>query len=127
VTRILVVDDDVYARTVVRAILEHAGYEVAEAVDGAAALGAYRDAGADLVLCDLFMPDVDGLELIRELRREAPDLKIIAMSAGGFRGTLDVLVVARRLGAVETLSKPFNPRGLVQAIERVLGQPPAPG
>ena len=124
-TRILVVDDDVHARTVAKAILEHAGFEVTEAVDGAAGLKAYRDTDADLVLCDMFMPDVDGLELIRELRREAPDLKVVAMSAGGFHGTLDVLVIARRLGAVEALSKPFNPRELVRVVQRALGPPPA--
>jgi len=118
VTRVLVVDDDADARAVARAILEHAGIE---AVDGAAALRAYRDVGADLVLCDLFMPDMDGLELIRQLRRESPVVKIIAMSGGGFHGTVDMLDVARHLGAAETLPKPFSLHELVQAVERVLG------
>ena len=123
VTRVLVVDDDVHARTVARAVLEHAGIEVDEAVDGAAGLRAYRDAGYDLVLCDLFMPDVDGLELIRELRRDFPEIKIIAMSAGGYHGTVDLLAVARHLGASEVLPKPFSPWVLVQAVERVLRPP----
>ena len=122
-TRVLVVDDDLHARTVARAILEYAGIEVVEAVDGAAGLRAYRELGADLVLCDLFMPDVDGLELLRELRRESPDVKVIAMSAGGFHGKVDLLAVARQLGAAEILPKPFPAGGLVAAVERVLGRP----
>lgn len=119
-TRVLVVDDDVHVLAVARAILEHAGIEVVEAVGGAAGLRAYRDASYDLVLCDLFMPDFDGLELIRALRREFPGVKIIAMSAGGFHGTVDMLDVARHLGAAEILPKPFTPRALVKAVERVL-------
>jgi CheY-like chemotaxis protein len=123
VTRVLVVDDDVHARTVVRAILENAGMEVVEATDGAAGLLAFRDSGADLVLCDLFMPDVDGLEMIRALRGEFPGVKVIAMSAGGFHGTVDLLAVARRLGAAEVLPKPFTSSALVEAVERVLQSP----
>ena len=122
-TRVLVVDDDVHARTVARAVLEHAGIEVDEAVDGAAGLRAYRDGSYDLVLCDLFMPDVDGLELLRALRRESPGVKVIAMSAGGYHGTVDLLAVARHLGAAEVLPKPFSPWVLVQAVERVLRPP----
>ena len=122
-TRVLVVDDDLHARTVARAILEHAGIEVVEAADGAAGLRAYRNLGADLVLCDLFMPDVDGLELLRELRREFPDVKVIAMSAGGFHGKVDLLAVARQLGAAEVLPKPFPVGALLEAVERVLGRP----
>jgi CheY-like chemotaxis protein len=118
--KVLIVDDDVDARTVARAILEDASFEVVEAVDGAAGLRAYRDAGADLVLCDLFMPDVDGLELIRQLRREAPDVRVIAMSAGGFNGTVDLLAAARLLGAQEIVPKPFAAPALVRAVERVL-------
>jgi CheY-like chemotaxis protein len=119
--RVLVVDDDVHARMVTRAILEHAGIEVVEAADGAAGLRAYRDASPDLVVCDLFMPEVDGLELIRQLRRESPGVKVIAISAGGFDGTVDLLAVARRLGATAVLPKPFSPQALVQAVEQALG------
>src|SRR5688500_18980983 len=89
VTRVLVVDDDVHARTVARAILEHAGFDVVEAVDGAAGLRAYREVGADVVLTDLFMPDVDGLEVIRELCLELPGVTSIATIAGRVYGTVD--------------------------------------
>jgi CheY-like chemotaxis protein len=120
VARILVVDDDADVRAAVRAILEDAGHEVVEAVDGAAGLRAYRDARFELVLCDLFMPDVDGIELIRTLRRGSPNSKVIAMSGGSFDGTLDLLDLAPYLGAVEVLPKPFSLDELVRAIERGL-------
>ena len=119
-TRILVVDDDADVRAAARAILEDAGHEVVEAVDGAAGLRAYRDASFDLVLCDLFMPDVDGIELIRTLRRGSPNVKVIAMSGGAFDGTLDLLDLAPYLGAAEVLPKPFSLDELVRAVERVL-------
>ena len=118
--RILVVDDDADVRAAVRTILEDAGHEVVEAVDGAAGLRAYRDASFDLVLCDLFMPDVDGIELIRALRRQFPDAKVIAMSGGAFDGTLDLLDLAPYLGAAEALAKPFSLDEFVRAVERVL-------
>jgi CheY-like chemotaxis protein len=104
----------------VRAVLEDAGHGVVEAVDGAAGLRAYRDAGFDLVLCDLFMPDVDGIELIRTLRRRSPDAKVIAMSGGASDGMLDLLDLAPYLGAAGVLPKPFGLDELVRAIERVL-------
>jgi DNA-binding NtrC family response regulator len=69
------------------------------------------------------MPNIDGLEVIRALRREFPGVRVIAMSAGGFHGTVDLLSVAQRLGAAEILHKPFTVRALVQAVERVLGSP----
>jgi CheY-like chemotaxis protein len=125
VTRVLVVDDDADVRTVARVMLENAGIVVVEADGGTAGIRAFRDAGADLVLCDLFMPGLDGLEVIRALCREFPDMKVIAMSAGGFGGTVDLLAVARHLGAAGVLHKPFTQEALVEAVERVLR--PLPG
>jgi CheY-like chemotaxis protein len=119
-TRVLVVDDDARVRTVPRVLLEEAGLDVLEAGDGVAALRAMHDGGIDLVLCDLFMPDLDGLELLRALRREFPETKVIAMSGGGFGGTVDLLTVARLLGASEILAKPFVQRTLLAAVERTL-------
>lgn len=119
--RVIVVDDDVKVRTAARILLEEAGIEAVEAADGKAAIQAVRDFGAEVVLCDLFMPDVDGLEVIQELRREFADVKVIAMSGGGFGGTVDLLSVARQLGAVEVLHKPFTQKTILEAIHRALG------
>lgn len=123
-TRILIVDDDVMVRITARLLLEEAGYEVVEANGGAAALRMLPALDVELVLCDLFMPDVDGLEVIDKLRRKRPDLKIVAMSGGGFDGTVNMLPVAQRLGAAEIVQKPFVRRALLDAIDRALHRPP---
>jgi CheY-like chemotaxis protein len=118
--RILVTDDDEPLQQAACDILVEAGYEVAVAGSGAELIRAYRAQSADLVLCDLFMPGKDGLEIIRELRREFPEAKVIAMSGGGYQGALNVLQMARHLGAAEVLAKPFNRTQLLAVIERVL-------
>jgi CheY-like chemotaxis protein len=123
VARIIVVDDDASLRTLLRALLEDAGHEVVEAADGKAALQAIGDGGADIVLTDLFMPGMDGIELIRAIRREHPTLNVVALSGGGFSGTIDLLPVARRLGAVEIVNKPFTLTTIRAAVERALLPP----
>src|SRR5437879_11376696 len=83
VARILVIDDDALLRGAIRVVLESAGYEVIEAGDGGVGLRLYREQGAELLLVDLFIPEPDGLEVIRTVRAEVPDAKIIARSGGG--------------------------------------------
>jgi CheY-like chemotaxis protein len=121
VARILVVDDDQVLRGALRVILEVAGYTVMEAADGEAGLRLYREQGADLALVDLFMPERDGLEMIRALRTGIPQPKIIAMSGGGRIGLLDALKAAAALGASRTLCKPFESPCLLAAILELLG------
>ena len=118
--RILIADDDATLREALRNILIEDGFDVIEASDGAATLHTLRSQQADLVLCDMFMPDKDGVETIRELRREFPTMKIIAMSGGGLSGMLDILPIAQRLGAAEILQKPFTRTALLAALSRVL-------
>src|SRR6184192_3852652 len=122
VARILVMDDDGMLRGAIRIALEAAGYEVMEAADGNAGLRLQRQQGADLVLVDIFMPDRDGLEVIRALRTEIPQPKIIAMSGGGQTGQIEVLEAAVAFGAARTLLKPFAPRELLMAIRGLLGE-----
>jgi CheY-like chemotaxis protein len=123
-TRILIVEDEPAIRAVLRVMLERAGLEVETAGNGEEGIQAFRRQPADLILCDLFMPDRDGLELIRELRQEFPDVKIIAMSGGGFRGTVDMMLIALQFGAADILDKPFTHATVMRVIQRVL-QPPA--
>jgi DNA-binding response OmpR family regulator len=119
--RILVVDDDQVLRGALRVVLEAAGYEVIEAADGDAALRLYDEQGADLVLVDIFMPERDGLEVIRALCAAIPQPKIVAMSGGGRTGNLDVLEAAAAFGAARTFRKPFESRALLAAIRELLG------
>ena len=119
--RILVIDDDALLRRAIRVALEAAGYEVIEAGDGDAALHVYREQGADLLLVDLFIPEPDGLEVIRTVRGEVPGAKIIAMSGGGSL-KLDLLAAAAAFGASRTLWKPFVPDVLLGAVRDLLGE-----
>jgi CheY-like chemotaxis protein len=118
---VLVIDDDVAVRAVLRDLLEMAGFEVVEASDGAEGIRTFRRQRADLIFCDVFMPERDGLETITELRRDFPGVKVIAMSGGGFGGSLDLLPVARALGAAAVLHKPFGRAAVLAAVERALG------
>jgi CheY-like chemotaxis protein len=120
--RILLVDDDESFRPMLHETLERFGYEVVVAVNGLEALDRYRERPADLVLTDVIMPDKEGLETIRDIRREWPDAKIIAMSGGGRTTPENYLKMAQNLGAGEVLTKPFSNRDLLEAIQRVLGR-----
>jgi DNA-binding NtrC family response regulator len=119
--KILLVDDDAQLREMLREILELAGHQVRGAKDGRVALALYRAERADLVLTDLVMPEKEGLETIRELLRHDPRATVIAMSGGG-HSTADLnLTMAEKLGARDTLPKPFSREELLAAVERALG------
>src|SRR5260370_40209335 len=97
--RILVVDDSAVARIALRGMLETVGFTVVEAGNGIEGLQAFRCNGADVVLCDLFMPDCDGLQMIREVRRADPAVKIIAISGGSNNCKMDLWPTALRVWA----------------------------
>jgi DNA-binding NtrC family response regulator len=119
--RILIVDDDEIFGKVLEQTLRRQGYELVRAHNGKEALRHYNSRTIDLVITDLIMPDFEGIELIMELQRQDPGIKIIAMSGGG-RSTLnDYLPIARRLGAIQTLAKPFSNEELMAAINATLG------
>ncbi|PYO99244.1 MAG: response regulator [Gemmatimonadetes bacterium] len=115
-------DDDELLRGALRVTLEGAGYEVMEAANGDEGLRLQRAHGADVVLVDIFMPVRDGLEVIKALRAEIPESKIIAVSGGGRTGQIEVLRAAAAFGASRTLLKPFAPRVLLTAIRELLGE-----
>jgi CheY-like chemotaxis protein len=121
--RVLVIDDNAMVRQVARAMLEAGGFQVAEAADGTEAIRAFSGQGADLVLCDVFMPGKDGLQTIRELRALEPGLKVIAMSGVGRKAGVDFLGLARAFGAAETLYKPFDLATITGVVERALRTP----
>lgn len=118
--RIIVIDDDRDARLILQQMLETAGHHVLLAANGAEGLDLRRAYVIDIVITDIFMPEMEGLETIRELRETDPELGIIAMSGGG--KTLSAtgsLQTARGLGA-EILTKPFDSDALLAAVDRVL-------
>ena len=114
--RILVMDDDDMFRGALCVMLQSAGYEVVDAADGAAGVRLYRERGAKVVLVDIYMPEMDGLEVIGVLRVEVPRPRLVAMSGGGAAGRADVLTMATALGADQVLRKPFTPRELFDAV-----------
>jgi DNA-binding response OmpR family regulator len=112
--RILVVDDDPTVRGALCTLLQRAGYETIEAVDGRAASRMLD--GLDLVITDLLMPEVDGVDLIGQMRKEGSTLPVIAMSGGGKVDSKSYLDVAKALGAVATIAKPFELEHLLATV-----------
>ena len=119
---VLVVDDEPAIRALLRHILERDGHAVTEAENGRKAMRALRNARVDLVITDIIMPEQEGMETISEIRRIRPDIKIIAMSGGGRRLSMDFLPLAARLGADRTIEKPFKPASIAAAVSELLGR-----
>lgn len=116
--RLLVADDDADMRQSMRLLLERAGHEVELAADGAKALEAQRSHGCDVLVTDIFMGEVDGLETIRHFRREFPKVRIVAMSGGkGLMRGESYLSTAAIIGADATLTKPFDVRELLATLQ----------
>ncbi len=118
--RILVVDDRRDIREFARLALQRAGYEVRVAENGREALQLQRAAAVELLITDIFMPEVDGMETIDRFKSEYPRTRIIVMSGGAER-MQDYLGVARQIGVDATLRKPFTIEELLQAVRRVQG------
>ncbi len=119
-TKILVVDDDPAVRDVVTSMLETAGYEVTKAGNGREALRILGAAPIDLVITDLVMPEQEGIETIKLIRRDYPRAKVIAMS-GAFGG--DYLRIAGYLGAHGTLAKPLQLTTVLKVVADAIAAP----
>ena len=108
-------------RKLIRLLLQQAGHRVAEAADGVAALRHLEKNRVDLVVTDVVMPDMDGLELIVKVRKDHPGLKILAVSGAGKEGPGLYLNLAERFGADAVLLKPFQPERLTAEVGRLVG------
>jgi DNA-binding response OmpR family regulator len=121
--RILVIDDEQLLRSTVVMILTRAGFIVVEASDGQAGIAMFHKNPPDIVLTDIFMPNRDGIEIIKELKHSSPLTKIIAMTGGGKLRMMEIASAAQVLGADYVLDKPFDSESLLTAINAVLVTP----
>ncbi|MFO0664931.1 MAG: sigma-54 dependent transcriptional regulator [Polyangiaceae bacterium] len=115
--QVLIVDDEPNLRKILAAQLSRDGYDVMTAEDGAEGLSLLRENHIDLVVTDLKMPKVDGMELLREALREAPGLPVILITA---HGTVDTAVEALKTGAFDYLTKPFDKDEVRQVVAKAL-------
>lgn len=117
---VLIADDDAGLRSALKLALEAHGYEVRVAANGGEALKLQRKSAADVLITDIFMPDVDGFEAIDGFRKAFPGTRIVAMSGDGKRAKREYLSAAMLIGVDATLKKPFQVETLLQAL-RSLG------
>ena len=118
--KILVIEDNAIVRNTVSRILQSAGYQVVTANDGVQGFETFRKEQPDLVISDIIMPEQEGIGTIRQILAEKPSAKIIAISGGGRIGNTDFLQIARKMGAVDALAKPFDPEDLLGRITTCL-------
>ncbi|HEX4194535.1 MAG TPA: response regulator [Stellaceae bacterium] len=112
------IDDHPLSRDAIARVLTQGGYVVRCAANGREGIAAFRARRPDVVITDLIMPEMDGLETIMTIRAAAPEQPIIAISGGGRFSASDLLNMARKLGASEMLAKPFEPEQLLDLVAR---------
>ena len=119
-SRILVVDDDIAVRAAIKMVLEQDDHEVTLADNGRAGVSAAEGEAFDIVICDIFMPGMDGIETIHAFHKINPRMPVIAMSGFMFRDgqspAPDYLTLSTKLGAAKSLRKPFRPQELLKAV-----------
>src|SRR3954463_2616213 len=108
--RVLIIDDEESLRRMLRTMLERAGHTVLDAPDGREGMALWHRETTDVVVTDLFMPEMDGIHVLLEMKHVARKPKLIVMSGGGDRGLLDWRAEALALGADRVLMKPFDQR-----------------
>jgi DNA-binding response OmpR family regulator len=118
--RLLVVDDDEDVRIMLTKMLATDSHDVTTAENGIHALNCLRKQLPDVVILDIIMPEKEGFETIVEIRRDYPDLKIIAISGGGSIGATNYLKLAKTLGANLTFEKPIHMKELLAAVRQLV-------
>jgi DNA-binding response OmpR family regulator len=114
-----VIEDDEHFRNLTLRWFESYGIEAEGAANGARGLELQRRRPADVIITDIFMPEMEGIETIHDLRKEFPEAKIVAMSGRDPMAKFDVFQVARELGAAKTFRKPFRFEELVAAVREL--------
>jgi CheY-like chemotaxis protein len=122
--RILVIDDELHVRTALSLALRAKGFEVVTAQNGLVGLRAFRASQFDLAIVDIFMPEMDGVKLIKALRERNPNFPVIAVSGMPLpetgRTALDLFPLTPGLSEVVCLKKPFRPAELMEAIAKAM-------
>lgn len=125
---ILVIDDDSAVSTTIALLLERSGHGVVVANDGRKGLKSFESGQFDLLIVDIFMPGMDGLETIRLVHQQRPEIPILVISGQSFasepKPAPDFLYMATKLGAVSSLRKPFRPAELLSAVASFLATEP---
>lgn len=127
--KILVIEDDELARESIVLMLKEKGHEVLTAEDGHIGLDVFEknqmyQKPIDMVLTDLIMPTISGMDVLSQIKNKQPDTKVVVISGGGRLTPLSYLDVAKRLGADDVLAKPFTLRALNTTIQSVLYSSP---
>jgi DNA-binding response OmpR family regulator len=116
--RILIVDDEIEIREVLKDMLQEEGFDVLEASNGEEAYSMYKQHDIDVVILDLIMPKKDGIKSIIDLTRDFQDVRIIVMSGGGF----EQLNMAKRFGAQYVFSKPFRMKEMIDTVHALAAE-----
>ena len=117
---ILIADNEPQVLEILTRILERHGHTILKARDGETALRMFAGNPTDLVITDIFMPEMDGIEFLTRAREAFPEARIIALSGGGYIGREEVLWDAVQLGAVGVLKKPFSVEECLEVVDRAL-------
>lgn len=116
-TKILVVDDAAFMRTMLKRILEDEGFEIQEAPDGDVAVRKYKESKFDLITMDIVMPNMDGVTAVKEIIKFDPDAKIIMITALAHK---TLVLRALRAGARDFIVKPFDSAAVIEAVNNAL-------
>lgn len=117
---VLIIEDDEFVQQMLKQTFERAGYEVATASNGNIGLKLYQCKPFDVVITDLIMPEMEGIETISHLRKDNPEVKVIAISGGGRNNPQSYLFIAEKLGAARTFTKPVDRKELLKAVEELI-------
>jgi DNA-binding response OmpR family regulator len=117
---VLIIEDDEFVKNMLRQTFKQAGYEVATASNGRIGLQLFQSEPFDIVITDLIMPDMEGIETITHLRKCNPGVKVIAISGGGRNRPDDYLHLASKLGASKTFTKPVDRNELLDAVRKLI-------
>ena len=118
--KILIIDDEPHILMMLKKMMEKAGYDIDLASNGHEGMKMFQKSPSDLVITDIIMPEKEGLETIREMKRIQPELKIIAMSGGGKISAENYLETASIFGANRVIQKPFTQKEMVTAVNELM-------